>query len=64
MILATGHSSRDTYVMLKDKGISMERKTFAIPTTVMLGMSGLLLLLGLLLGLFGSAIAMGRYLKA
>lgn len=30
MILATGHSSRDTYVMLKDKGISMERKTFAM----------------------------------
>ena len=30
MILATGHSSRDTYVMLKDKGISMERKPFAM----------------------------------
>ena len=30
MILATGHSSRDTYVMLKNKVISMERKTFAM----------------------------------
>lgn len=43
---------------------SMSFLTFAIPATVKWGMSGLLLLLGLLLGLFGSAIAMGRYLKA
>ena len=43
---------------------SMSFLTFAIPPTVKWGMSGLLLLLGLLLGLFGSAIAMGRYLKA
>ena len=42
---------------------SMSFLTFVIPTYVVWGTSGLLLLLGLLLGLFGSAIAMGRYLK-
>ena len=52
------------HMLLPVMAESMTFLTFAIPTTVMLGMSGLLLLLGLLLGLFGSAIAMGRYLKA
>ena len=52
------------HMLLPVMAESMTFLTFAIPTMVMLGMSGLLLLLGLLLGLFGSAIAMGRYLKA
>lgn len=29
-ILCTGHSARDTYEMLKDAGIDMERKSFAV----------------------------------
>ena len=30
LILATGHSARDTFYMLKNKGISMERKPFSV----------------------------------
>ena len=30
LVLATGHSSRDTYEMLHEKGVSMEAKPFAI----------------------------------
>ncbi len=30
VILATGHSARDTYAMLEEQGITMEAKTFAI----------------------------------
>lgn len=30
LILATGHSARDTYKMLKDKGTKMEQKPFAV----------------------------------
>ena len=30
VILATGHSARDTFVMLQDLGISMEAKSFAV----------------------------------
>lgn len=30
LVLATGHSSRDTYEMLYEKGVSMEAKAFAI----------------------------------
>lgn len=30
LILATGHSARDTYKMLKEKGVSMEQKPFAV----------------------------------
>lgn len=30
LVLAIGHSARDTFRMLKDKGVKMERKTFSI----------------------------------
>lgn len=30
LILATGHSARDTFFMLKEKGIKMERKPFSV----------------------------------
>ncbi len=30
LILATGHSARDTFFMLKDKGVLMERKPFSV----------------------------------
>ena len=30
VILATGHSARDTFMMLKDKGVKMEPKSFAV----------------------------------
>ena len=30
IILATGHSSRDTYKMLYDKGVALEQKSFAV----------------------------------
>lgn len=30
LILATGHSARDTYTMLKDTGVTLEQKSFAI----------------------------------
>ncbi len=30
LILATGHSARDTFYMLKDMGVSMERKPFSV----------------------------------
>ncbi len=30
LILATGHSARDTFYMLRDKGIDMERKPFSV----------------------------------
>ena len=30
LVIATGHSSRDTFKMLKDNGVDMERKVFAI----------------------------------
>ncbi len=30
IVLATGHSARDTYVMLKDCGIKMEQKSFSV----------------------------------
>lgn len=53
-----------THMLLPVIAQSMTFLTFAIPSYVIWAMSGLLLLLGLLLGLFGSAIAMGRYLKA
>ncbi|MBF0912014.1 MAG: ABC transporter permease [Atopobiaceae bacterium] len=53
-----------THMLLPVIAKSMTFLTFAIPSYVIWAMSGLLLLLGLLLGLFGSAIAMGRYLKA
>ena len=34
LILATGHSSRDTFEMLKDRGIHMQRKPFAVGVRV------------------------------
>lgn len=30
LILAAGHSARDTFVMLRDRGVPMERKTFSM----------------------------------
>lgn len=30
LVLAIGHSARDTYAMLKDKGVAMQRKTFSV----------------------------------
>ncbi len=35
LILAAGHSARDTYAMLKDSGIAMEKKNFAMGIRVM-----------------------------
>ncbi len=42
---------------------SLQFLSFEIPQEVMLGTFGLLLGIGLVIGLFGSAIAMRRYLK-
>lgn len=42
---------------------SMQFLSFAIPTQTMVATAGALLALGVLIGLFGSAIAMRRYLK-
>ena len=41
----------------------MQFLTFSISSQVMHGTYGLLLAIGVVIGLFGSAIAMGRYLK-
>ena len=42
---------------------SMQFLSFAIPTQTMVATAGALLALGVVIGLFGSAIAMRRYLK-
>lgn len=62
-LLAIGVLVAGVNAVLPKLANSMQFLSFAIPTQTMVATAGALLALGALIGLFGSAIAMRRYLK-
>ena len=62
-LLAIGVLVAGVNAVLPKLANSMQFLSFAIPTQTMVATAGALLALGVLIGLFGSAIAMRRYLK-
>ncbi len=62
-LLAIGELVAGVNAVLPKLANSMQFLSFAIPTQTMVATAGALLALGVLIGLFGSAIAMRRYLK-
>ena len=62
-LLAIGVLVAGVNAVLPELANSMQFLSFAIPTQTMVATAGALLVLGVLIGLFGSAITMRRYLK-